>query len=469
MTRTRGALATRALLGLLLVAILALGLVISSSDTAPLLAHRQTSTVDLDGMGRCPASVQQCVETWTHINYWTHYTTHVPDHCTIDIIGLCGMEVIAEPATSSCYSRNNCHHGPHDSTPRPTGEGTWTVWNGHSNTNYQWSGKVTTEVEHEHTCPPGQVPGNFGICLRPCPDGTYVIPPNNCPTPDPSPDPSPSPSPEPTTAPTADPTPSPTSGPVVPPTRPNPCYHCTRPTNPVPDPDPEPIDKQCTTTWGDATHREVLSRLRWESVVPYAADFTDYHHPEVPGGRLFLTAASSSAGPARHWTARQPGTSLDVQDNSDDQCLWEATEVGVSLRQLLPYQAADLATLRSAFDTAAADAAAQAAALWDRLSSQRRQWYRTAFPRVDPATVWCAPDDLPPWTEPTDEVLSLSADWQRRHGDCRWTIPRRGLWEWELQVRYTSEAGDRHTAVVAADLSWFREPTGYLGPQVTLW
>ena len=152
-----------------------------------------------------------------------------------------------------------------------------------------------------------------------------------------------------------------------------------------------------------------------------------------------------------------------------DGCLWTADAVGVSLRELLPYETADLNRLRSPGTVAAADEAPQAAALWDRLSSERRQWFRSAFPRNDPSIVWCSPADLPPWTAPTSGVLSLSSEWEDQFWKCRWSIPRRGFWTWELQVKYTSEQGDLYTNVVASDLSWFREPTGYVDQQVTLW
>ena len=245
----------------------------------------------------------------------------------------------------------------------------------------------------------------------------------------------------------------------------------SQPTTPpvVIQPPATPVAKVCTSSWTDATRQQLLGRVRWESIVPYAAGFSGYHHPEVPGGELFLTAASSPNSPARHWTALKPGTTLDVRDAPVNGCLWTANAVGVSLRQLLPHQASDLAKLRLPGDVAAASEARQAAALWDRLSRERQQWYQAAFPRIDPSIVWCSPADMPPWTAPADKVLSLTSDWQNRHGRCRWAIPRRGFWEWELQVQYTSEQGDRHTEVLDADLSWFREPTGYLGQQVALW
>ena len=168
----------------------------------------------------------------------------------------------------------------------------------------------------------------------------------------------------------------------------------------------------------------------------------------------------------RHWTALQPGQTLDM---TVDDCRWTATAVGVSLQELLPYEPADLATLRSPGDVEAADEAQEAAALWNRLSQQRKQWYEAAFPRNDPATIWCAPSELPPWTVPPRHVLSLPSYWENQYGHCRWSIPRRGFWEWQLQVRYTSEQDDLRTKILDADLSWFRAPNGYLGEQVTLW
>lgn len=241
-------------------------------------------------------------------------------------------------------------------------------------------------------------------------------------------------------------------------------------TNPgVNQPASTPAPKVCTSSWPSATRQELIAQLRWESVVPYPTGFADYHHPEVPGGRLFLTAASTGAISAQHWIAQQPGSTFNVVDAEENGCLWTATAVGVSLRELLPYQSSDLAKLRSPGNVAAAGVAQKAASLWDRLSQQRKRWYEAAFPRSDPATTWCSPDELPPWTAPINAVLSLSSSWESSYGKCRWSIPRRGFWEWQLQVKYTSELGDHHTEVLAADLSWFREPTEYLGQQVTLW
>ena len=241
------------------------------------------------------------------------------------------------------------------------------------------------------------------------------------------------------------------------------------PTPPLTPNPPAEEPKACAPSWGQGEPKRTLSALRWESTVPYDDDFLAHYHPEVPGGEVFLTAASTPGSPARHWTALKPGSDLSLVDIGEDACLWTATAVGVSLRELLPYYPSDLGKLRAPGTSAAATAARQAAALWDRLSPERQQWYRTAFPRIDPATTWCAPDDLPFWTEPANNVLSLPPDWESRYEKCRWSIPRRGFWEWQLLVRYTSEEGDYHTAIAASDLSWFREPTGYLVEQVTLW
>lgn len=244
-----------------------------------------------------------------------------------------------------------------------------------------------------------------------------------------------------------------------------------RPANPpsVNRPHPTPAPKVCTTSWSDSDRLRLLSSLRWESIVPYAQGFVGHHHPEVPGGLLFLTAASTPESPARHWIALKSGSSLDVVDAPKDGCLWTATAAGVSLRELLPHQASDLAKLRSPGSAAAAGEARDAAALWDDLSQQRQQWYAAAFPRSDPTTTWCPPGALPAWTTPTTGVLTLSENWKSSHGKCRWSIPRQGFWEWQILIKYTSEQGDLHTETAASDLSWFRDPAGYLGQQVTLW
>ena len=429
--------------GLLLVGLLSVGLVLSSPDRHVVFAHDQTKLVPASGSGRCPSDVLSCTESWTHVNSWIHYTARVPSNCAVEIIEQCGITVTFRSATSSCSGTNNCGHGPHNSTPRPTGPGTWTKWNGHRNINHRWSGQRSLPVAHDHE------EGN-------------TVPAPATPTSNPVPTSSP--------APTSNPVPQPGGLPNF-----NPCANggCLPPcmTNGIPGNCPweTPDAKDCTTSWGNITRQRLLSYLRWESIVPYASGFTGHHHPEVPGGRVFLTAASAGPNPARHWIARQSGTSLNVVDADVDGCLWTADAVGVSFRQLLPYEAGDLARLRSPGNVAAATEAQQAAALWDRLSSERRQWFQQAFPRQDPSVNWCPPADLPPWTVPADNVLSLSSDWEVRHGKCRWAIPRRGFWEWKIQAQYTSEQGDSHTETLASDLSWFREPTGYLGQQVTLW
>ena len=433
---------------LLAVGLFAAGLAVAASAAPSAQAHEQTVLVAASGTGRCPSGIQNCSESWTHVNSWTHYTARVPSNCSVEIIDQCGIQVTSRSASSSCRNSSNCGHGPHSSTPRPTGPGTWTTWNGHSNTNYRWSGQRRESVDHDH--------------------GSTSPSPTSSPT---EPEPSPSPNPAPTEPEPSRPYFDPSS---IDWSNFNPCANggCVPPcltdgiANNCPWESPPP--KVCTTAWSKVQRDMLLNKLRWESIVPYSPGFTG-HHPEVPGGHLFLTAASSSTSPARHWTAIEQGATLDVRDAPVDGCLWTANGVGVSLRELLPYEAADLTRLRVPGTVAAADEARQAAALWDGLSSERRQWFQAAFPRNDPSVSWCSPAELPPWTVPTSDVLSLSSDWEDRFEKCRWSIPRRGFWEWKLQVKYTSELGDLHTEVVASDLSWFREPTGYVDQQVTLW
>ena len=462
MTAPARAAATRAVLVACLVAA---GLVLVAPASQPAVAHEQTELVAVSGTGRCPSDVQGCTETWTHINYWTHYTATASPDCTFAAVHLCTVDVTSTAATSTCPNSSNCGHGPHSSTPQPTGPGTWTQWNGHADINFRWSGQQVKSIDHPHGCPPGQVTGPFGICLRVCPDGTYVLADADCPQEDPAPAPTPPQNPPPSLPPsTPQPSPPPTTPPI--PTPPNP----TPPTPPSPpitpqDPFFNPGDG-CTSTWGDTARTELLSRLRWESLVPYDDEFDDHHHPDVPGGRLFLTAASPAGNPVRHWTALQAGKTLDVTLGD---CQWSATAVGVSLRELLPYEPADLAKLRAPGAVEAAKSAQQAATLWDRLSAEKKQWYEDAFPRINPSTIWCSPDDLPPWTVPASGTTSLSDEWETAYGKCRWAIPRRGFWQWELQVKYTSDQGDHRTEVLARNLSLFRDPNGYLKDKVTLW
>ncbi len=442
----------RTAIGMALAVLLIVGIALSVPDSRPALAHDKTTDVPASGAGRCPSGVRGCTETWTHVNYWTHYRARVPANCTVEIIDQCGITVIATAAKSRCRNTDNCAHGPHDSTPRPTGPGTWTRWNGHRNINYRWSGQRRVPVNHDHRqqSPPPATPTST-------PTSTPATPTPATPTPESTPSATPKPKPTPVSNPCA-------NGGCLPP-----CMTDRIPGNCPWESDPNPEPKVCTTAWSDATRQRLLSSLRWESIVPYERGFTGYHHPETPGGQIFLTAASAAGSPVRHWIAQRPGQSLDVVDAAASGCRWTAKAVGVLFRELLPYEPSDLAKLRSPGSSAAAGPAQQAAALWDRLDVQRKQWFQAAFPRTDPPVVWCSPADLPPWTIPADRVLSLTADWEDRYGRCRWAIPRRGFWEWQLQVKYTSGQGGRHTEVLASDLSWFREPTGYLGPQATLW
>ena len=122
--------ATRAMVLLCLIAV---GLALAAPDSRPVLAHEKTKLVAVRGTGRCPSSVQNCTETWTHVNFWTHYTVIAPRRCTLATINRCGITITSTPGRSSCRSSSNCGHGPHSSTSRPTGPGTWTTWNGHSN------------------------------------------------------------------------------------------------------------------------------------------------------------------------------------------------------------------------------------------------------------------------------------------------------------------------------------------------
>ena len=264
---------------LLAVGLLAAGLALAVSSSPTANAHEQTELVAASGSGRCPSGIQNCSETWTHVNSWTHYTARVPSNCSVEIIDQCGIQVTSRSASSSCRNSSNCGHGPHSSTPRPTGPGTWTTWNGHRNTNYRWSGQRREPVDHDH--------------------GT----PSSSPTPSPSePDPSPSPTPSPSEPdrPAFDPSDIDWSNF-------NPCANggCVPPclTDAIANNCPweSPPSKVCTTAWTRDQVQSVLDRLRWESTVPYSQGFAA-HHPEVPGGRSVLDGS---------FKPQQPGSPLD--------------------------------------------------------------------------------------------------------------------------------------------------------------
>ena len=438
---------TRAAIAIWMACLLVAGALFAAWDNQPVHAHEVQVTEIVSGAGRCPANVRDCKETWVHVNNWIHYSINISPGCAVAVVYSCGVTITSVPATSSCRTTSGCGHGPHHSTPRPAGPGSWSVWKGHYNTNYRWRGRRIGSVPHTHQPAPASTPAP------------------QIPTPQPTPPPPP-----------VNPAPGPAFNPEEVDWRNfNPCANsgcapaCLTDGIPGNCPWEAPPKKACTTSWSSATRQRLRSALRWESVVPYNQGFTGHHHPEAPGGKLYLTVASSPSSPARHWVAQQPGTTLNVVDAPQDGCLWTATAVGVSLRELLAHQPSDLSRLRRPGAVAAAREAREAASLWDRLSQERKRWYALAFPRNDPATTWCSPAELPPWTAPAVGVLSLSEDWERRYDKCRWPIPRRGFWEWRLQIKYTSEENDLHTETVAKDLSWFRESNGYLGDKVTLW
>ncbi len=461
--------------GLLLLAVLVGGLVAVNLSDQQALAHDQYVWVPMSGSGRnCPASLSNCRLTWTHVNRWTRYKARVPAGCTIATLGTCGITISSSSYTSSCSNTNNCGHGPHSSTPKSTGAGSWTVWSGHHNTNYRWSGNLRAKLPHTHAPSPTAAPQQ-----TPQPTSQQTPQPTSGPTPRPIP-----------TSPGVSISPPPPKPPVTPGTinfpRVNPCAiggcvpSCVNdniPNNcPWENPDkkpnpnnPSPPQKVCKTSWPSSQTQKLRQALRWESIVPYSNGYGSKHHSEVPGGQHFLTAASGPKEAAKHWVALKSGTNLNVVDALTNGCKWQATEVGVTLRELLPHWPADLRTLHAPGNVAAASHARQAAQLWQRLSQQRQQWYIRAFPRSDPATVWCSPGALPQWTEPASKALSLDSRWRATYDRCRWLIPRQGFWRWQLVIKYVSETGDLHTRVVAEDISWFREANGYLTKQVTLW
>ena len=467
--------AVRLAIALLIVTIPVVGLAVVAPTAHEAIAHTKIKLVSVSGTGKsCPANVLNCSVSWTHINYWTHYTARIPAHCTIMLLDLCGIVITSRSSTSSCRSSNNCGHGPHSSTPKSLGPGSWTIWKGHRNINYRWRGTKGVKVFHLHlptatSTPKPQTKPVPQPTSTPTPTSPSVVLP-------PSPKPSPKPKPPKIDWKTFNPC---ANGRCVPScladTIPNNCPWEKRPKNPhvvnppnTPHTPKAPI-KVCTTSWNSSKTQNLQQALRWESIVPYQSTLTSPHHPEVPGGRQFLTAASSPSKVARHWVALRSGANLNIVDASSNGCLWQATHVGVSLRELLPHQYPDLRKLQNPGNVAAAAYAQQAASLWLSLSPQHKQWYRNAFSRNDPATVWCKPNSLPNWTQPSLKTLSLDSRWTAKHDRCRWFIPRQGFWKWQLLIKYTSEKGDTYTHVVDEDLSWFREADGYLTQQVTLW
>ncbi|WP_420435200.1 hypothetical protein, partial [Candidatus Poriferisocius sp.] len=138
------------------------------------------------------------------------------------------------------------------------------------------------------------------------------------------------------------------------------------------------------------------------------------------------------------------------------------------MRELIPARGGDaeMRMLAARSGVGAAQALATALATWDRWTAgEQADWAAAFAPARRVAPAWCDGDDLPVWRplggrEPTEEA---------RRAACRWEVPRKGIWEWQLNVAYTSDQGDTAVVQLDSDVSWFQTAIDLTEERVTIW
>ena len=221
--------------------------------------------------------------------------------------------------------------------------------------------------------------------------------------------------------------------------------------DPTPDPDPDP---PCSTglSLSESDRAQFLSELGWETLVDIRAQGPPGErwppHPGVPGGSEFLVVARSPV-----WSVVDPSAQWSVA--SADGCVWEATTIGVSVTQMVPWRASD----RS--DVEAADAARPDAGLgayltrWDNLSAAQRSQARQYHVSRDPSNT-C---DI---AQAQDPALSRT--------ECSWALPWAGVWRWQVRACFegvTDEDTYRECEVLDSGVEWFLNIADYT-QQITL-
>ena len=250
---------------------------------------------------------------------------------------------------------------------------------------------------------------------------------------------------------------------------------CVPTTIPPPvNPDPDPDLPVCDSNWGAGELAALAARVRWES---YLGAGNTPPTPEIAGGSTFALVASDVQGgthrPAWMWLAlsgtRLNRGTLDVSDQRvGHECYWEATGVGVEMRELIPSGGGDteMRALAARSSVGAAQALATALATWDRWTTgEQAEWAAAFSPARRVAPAWCNDDDLPVWRTLGDREATEEA----RRTACRWEIPRKGIWEWKLKVAYTSDQGDTAVVQLGSDVSWFQTAIDLTEERTTIW
>ncbi len=229
----------------------------------------------------------------------------------------------------------------------------------------------------------------------------------------------------------------------------------------------------CNSGWGAGVVSALASRVRVESYIGAGGSPPT---PEVPGSDLFAHIASDrQAGqhfPAWMWVALDGGLllrgTLDVNDQRQGhECHWEATGVGVRLRELIPSGGGDtvLRSLHSQGTVGATSAISSVLALWDRWDAgEQADWAAAFAPAKQPAVVWCDDDNLPVWRPVGDRTATE----ETRRASCRFEAERAGIWSWSLEVTHLSEQGHTATTTLHSDVSWFRPIVGLDSDRVTI-
>ena len=166
-------------------------------------------------------------------------------------------------------------------------------------------------------------------------------------------------------------------------------------------------------------------------------------HPELPGRRGHLVVADSPV-----WPRIDDAAALDFTD--DGGCAWTADWVQTRATQLLPWNAAHRAQ-------ADADADSRFEAwlrMWDSLGVKEQGEAERSHTDVDFESVRCPVAAAADSAKPVEHNSSYL--------QCRWTVPRPGVWHWQVLAQFSDEDRSRNVQTVLAEgLTWLRSFHAY--------
>ncbi len=203
----------------------------------------------------------------------------------------------------------------------------------------------------------------------------------------------------------------------------------------------------CVWSLSDEQRDQLAAELSWHTLVglqPVGAPGQTWPpHPETPGGHDHLVVAQSPV-----WPRIDDPAALDFTDDAG--CAWNAEWVQTKAAQMLPWNPAHRAE-------AGADADDRFEAwlrMWDGLNAAARAEAAGLHTDLDFDSVRCPTDAAADGTAPVEHNSS--------YRQCRWTLPRPGLWRWQVLAEFTgADSGQRARAVLAEGLTWFRSFHAY--------